>query len=277
MRYKTTKALLILLFLIFSQAHSGNTEDLECDIYLTDDHHELANTLKTRAELYSPELRNSWKTLPAKIQTTKQGEEILLINGFEVMRGFEKPYMERLAQIATQAGGKVLNVGFGLGFIDNDIEELANKNNVTDHYIIELNEDVLKAAHEWRKKQINPERIHILEGDWKKVLIDLNRRGIVFDGIVYDAFPLEAQDIHRDFIPFAKELLRLKLLKETTGILTFYVDSLSGLGNKFKKFIRGLGVQSIHEEKVSVSLPPNQYWEADFFFAPTLSNVKYEK
>ena len=45
---------------------------------------------------------------------------------------------------------------------------------------------------EWRKTQPNREQIFIHHGDWNEVLKELVRKGILFDAIAYDAFPLEA-------------------------------------------------------------------------------------
>ncbi|MDA0655819.1 MAG: hypothetical protein O2912_05355, partial [Proteobacteria bacterium] len=49
--------------------------------------------------------------------------EILLPDGFEVMMEWERPIMERSAEIITVNGGDVLNVGFGLGIIDTAIQQ----------------------------------------------------------------------------------------------------------------------------------------------------------
>ncbi len=248
-------------------------------VYLTDHPEELQRTIESRKALYTPGLRGEWKEAKAEFVTTQEGEEILMIRGLEVMRGFEKPYMDSIARTAVSRGGKVLNVGYGIGFIDREIERLRQDYPITEHHIIELNADVAKRAIEWREKQPNRDQIFIHNGEWNEVLKELVEKGTLFDAIAYDAFPLEEQELHRDFVPFLEEVIKLRAVRENSGLITFYMDSPDGFGLKFHDYAKELGVGTLSAEKVAVSLPSNgnQYWERDYFFTPTLTHIRYEK
>ena len=59
-------------------------------------------------------------------------------NARPVMMGWEDPIMKDAAALICKEGGKILNVGFGLGLIDNYIQSY----NVDEHWIIEAPPDV---------------------------------------------------------------------------------------------------------------------------------------
>jgi type IV protein arginine methyltransferase len=53
---------------------------------------------------------------------TYDGDKLLDANGEAVMMAWEKPLMLAHAHLLCQSGGDVLNVGFGLGLIDEAIQ-----------------------------------------------------------------------------------------------------------------------------------------------------------
>tara|TARA_Y100001937_G_scaffold94734_1_gene128533 strand:- start:7507 stop:8112 length:606 start_codon:yes stop_codon:yes gene_type:complete len=96
-----------------------------------------------------------------------------------VMPQWESPIMEHAAKTICRNGGKILNIGFGLGIIDTFIQE----QNVEEHWIVESHPIVLEKMKNdgWYDK----ENVVIVEGDWKDVLPIEN---IKFDGIYYDTW-----------------------------------------------------------------------------------------
>lgn len=277
---------LIIIFSLFGdisrsaddRQKTGKCDQLLAAIYATDNHQELKETVDSRSHLYRQNLRADWEHSAATIHRTESGEEVLTIEGFEVMRGFERPYMEALAKTVTSQGGRVLNVGFGLGLIDSAIESLRGDTGLREHHIIELNREVYDKALQWREQQPDKEQIFVHLGDWQNLLPEFRAQNLDFDGIIYDAFPLEAQDLHRDFIPFFEMATELRLARETTGIVTFYMDSPDGLGTSFVTYLQSRGVKSVQTTRLEIELPAGgtQYWNKPFYFVPMLTGIHYE-
>jgi len=111
-------------------------------------------------------------------------------NGAAIMMDWEEPIMEKSAEIICRNGGRVLNVGFGMGFIDTHIE----KQIVTEHWIIETHLDVYTKMLQdgWHLKP----HVKILYGDWRWYLQFLPK----FDGIYIDTWDEDFLDFHR-YIP----------------------------------------------------------------------------
>jgi hypothetical protein len=97
---------------------------------------------------------------------------------YQVMMEWEKPYMKKLVQ-HLKPKGHVLEIGFGLGYSSNEIQNY----NIKSHTIIEPEESVIKELKTWSKKQKN--KIKIIKGYWQNVLHTLGK----FDCIFFDDAP----------------------------------------------------------------------------------------
>lgn len=129
--------------------------------------------------------------------------EMLIIDGHPVMEQWEKPYMFKLGEVATRNGGRVLEVGFGLGLSATSIQ--ANK--IDEHVIIEANAGVIKRGEQWAKDQ--PNKVTFIHGLWQDAIDKVEDNSL--DGILYDTYPLnkEEQHIHQfDFIRRAFKKLK---------------------------------------------------------------------
>ena len=84
-----------------------------------------------------------------------------------VMMAWEKPLMEAHAKAVCSGGGHILNIGFGMGLVDNAIQQYAP---VT-HTIVEAHPEVydrmLRSG--WGEK----ENVKIIFGRWQDVLSKL--------------------------------------------------------------------------------------------------------
>lgn len=243
-------------------------------IYLTDNTEEINARTRGREKKYRPNLEQEWKDLDTKLIITREGEEILKIDNFEVMASFQTPYMKKLAEIVSDNGGNILNVGFGLGLADTFIESLRVEKGINEHHIIELNSQIFSSAKDWKKKQTFDKNIILHQGNWKKVISKFSNP---FDGILYDAFPLKKDDLCRDFIPFLEVVINKKIIKEDKGIVTFFFDSSDGFGRDFIKLAKKLGVKEMKYEKVDIDLPKSresETWQKPYFLAPILTRIK---
>lgn len=115
-----------------------------------------------------------------------------------VMMSWESDIMQKSADaLMVKPGLKVLNIGFGMGIIDTQIQSHANR--PTEHHIVEAHPDVLKnmRTNGWLEKA----GVSVHEGKWQEVLPNLVGEGHVFDAIYYDTF---AESYH-DFKDFFSE------------------------------------------------------------------------
>jgi protein arginine N-methyltransferase 2 len=101
-------------------------------------------------------------------------------NDDAVMMGWEGPLMVEHAKVmCPKKGLNVINVGFGLGLIDTELQKYEPKN----HYIIEAHPDVYAHMLElgWDKKP----GVKILFGRWQDMVPQLD---IAFDGVFFDTY-----------------------------------------------------------------------------------------
>ncbi len=231
-------------------------------IYMTDNTSELKKTIMNRESLYPKNLRQAWRDAKPIITKTAEGETVMRILDHEVMSNYQIPYMKKLADIVTQNGGDVLNIGYGLGLIDNEIESYRKTRKIGRHVVIENNKYIAASA---RKNK----NLEVIEDEWQNAI---NRfRGDQFDGIIYDGYPLSLAEIHRDGIVFIEKIVERNLLRKN-GTLTFYVDAAEKFGDDFSGYLNKLGFAFVKVEKVGIT-PPNrerQIWVRDHFLAPTI-------
>ncbi len=111
-------------------------------------------------------------------------------DGKAIMMDWEEPIMKKAAEIVTRNGGRVLNVGFGMGYIDSFIEE----HDIEEHWIIEAHVDVYTKMLQdgWHLKP----HVNILYGDWRWYLQFLPK----FDGIYFDTWDEHQMDFD-EYIP----------------------------------------------------------------------------
>jgi protein arginine N-methyltransferase 2 len=122
--------------------------------------------------------------------------------GNAVMMEWERPIMKKSAELVCRNGGKVLNVGFGMGIIDSYIQE----QNITEHWIIEPHKDVYKKMFDdgWHLKP----KVKILFGDWQWYFKYLP----MFDGIYFDTW----EDNGGDF------LMKVRSILKENGIFSYF-------------------------------------------------------
>merc|ERR1712087_51190 len=164
--------------------------------------------LETRENL------SDWTTLKEDFN----GER-LDIDGHPVMQAWEESYMAALAKIATRNGGRVLEVGFGMGLSARAIQKCET---VSEHVIIEANSDAYGRLMTFSETAAQPVRA-IGPGLWQETLSQVADSSL--DGVLYDTYPLTKEEQHTHHFEFIGRV-RNKLKKG--GVLTY--GNLTSLG-----------------------------------------------
>ncbi|KAG7667230.1 hypothetical protein Ndes2526B_g04267 [Nannochloris sp. 'desiccata'] len=200
-----------------------------------------------------------------------------------VMMGWEAPLMVHHADIICASGGgagggcgDVLNVGFGLGIIDEEIQ----KRNPRSHTIIEAHPDVYARMLElgWDKKP----GVKILFGKWQDVVGKLEDHSL--DGIFWDTYA----EYYEDMRIWHKELPRLL---RPNGVYTFFnglaPDNLFFhlvYGEIARRELNALGF-SVKYDAVPIDASSeeiwegvaNRYWNFTVYFVPTCVLIEQKK
>ena len=114
-----------------------------------------------------------------------------------VMDAVSKDLMKAYSNIVCQNKGKVLDVGFGLGYSADAIY-----NTVGNYTCIEINPQIYHEALKWAENKSN---VKIYLGDWIKVIPEMAYRDITFDGIFMDTYG-EGPETYTLFENYAKTI-----------------------------------------------------------------------
>lgn len=212
-------------------------------------------TFGKRMDIGFGELKERWRKAEA-VYT----DDTLKICGHPVMESWEHEYMKELARIATMNGGKVLEVGFGMGISAAYVQE----HEIDEHLIIEANTEVVKKAEAFARSAKRPARI--LAGFWEEVVADIPNGSL--SGILFDTYPLVPEEVHRNHFPFFQEAQRML---RPGGVLTYYSDEISQFSPLHMQCLRAAGFRKI-SGKVCDVLPPEdcEYWTAKTILAPII-------
>jgi hypothetical protein len=113
-----------------------------------------------------------------ELKITNNYIKLLTDNGSgAVMHIGEISLMGKLAEIVTQNGGHILEIGFGMHL---SADAIQSNPNVTSHTIIEIHPEIYNSALEWAKDKPNT---NIIFGDWIDILPLPNKK---FDGVLHD-------------------------------------------------------------------------------------------
>lgn len=207
---------------------------------------------------YSRDTQKSWINTNA-VFTDKD----LLIKNYQVMQRWEDNYMKSLATIATSLGGRILEIGFGLGMSAGYIER---SKKMVEHVVIECHPDVIKSARGKFSKEFRSGRMKLLEGFWEDVTAKLPDKS--FDGILFDSCPLESGVEYFQFFPFFKEAFRL--LKDD-GVFTYFSDEAKEISKKHLKELREAGFRNINFKICKVRPPKScEYWKHNTIVTPII-------
>tara|TARA_R110002167_G_scaffold147175_1_gene339181 strand:- start:179 stop:676 length:498 start_codon:yes stop_codon:yes gene_type:complete len=152
--------------------------------------------------------------------------------------------MEDAAKLICRDGGRILNVGFGLGIIDRYIQS----HNPQEHWIIEAHPQVIEKMKKdgWDKK---PNIICIFD-KWQNVLETLPK----FDGIYFDTW----QDISTKFTDKLNNLLNIG------GKYLYFNGKVSAI-EQWKE----LGYEVEVHKTILDNIDDNQTSNNEYYWSPT--------
>eukprot|EP00746_Dinoflagellata_sp_MGD_P020433 gnl/MRDRNA2_/MRDRNA2_147620_c0_seq1.p1 gnl/MRDRNA2_/MRDRNA2_147620_c0~~gnl/MRDRNA2_/MRDRNA2_147620_c0_seq1.p1 ORF type:complete len:349 (+),score=31.73 gnl/MRDRNA2_/MRDRNA2_147620_c0_seq1:203-1249(+) len=165
--------------------------------------------------------RAKWMESPIKAT-----DEYLIIQGQVIMDRSDTTHMKKLAEIASERGGRIMETGYGMGISARLIHEF-NGGNVREHVIIEGNKAVFeqnlsKYANE--NPKITPKL-----GFWQDVVLSLESG--TFDAILYDTHPVDDKDRFSEQVIHQRDIMKevYRILKPG-GIFTYFanMDTLDG-------------------------------------------------
>ena len=185
----------------------------------------------------------------------------LSIQDQQVMQAWEHPLMERLAQIAGQSHGDVLEVGFGMGISATYLQAVG----VRSYTVIECNDAVVENCEKWRASYPDSD-IRIVKGMWQDVKDQLDE----YDGILFDTYPVSQAEYLRnevngtaythagEFFPIAADILR------PGGVFTYFTCEIETLSRGHQRLLLDY-FDSFKLGVVRGLEPPEgcQYWWAD--------------
>lgn len=252
---------------LLSERHPYNLLDKQevsaGELALKNDHKDIYEVLVsegTRAELLIRALKASFgddddeeKGAPNEDYLQQKlhydDNKLLDENNDAVMMGWEAPLMVEHAKVmCPREGLDVLNVGFGLGLIDTELQKYKPRN----HYIIEAHPDVYEHMKKlgWDKKP----GVTILFGRWQDVVPTLTQ---TFDGIFFDTYGGSSSKKNRCDIKRRVEVAHLYVIPEFYDDLRAFHDAVPNILNSdgIYTWFNGLGAtnQFFHDIYCRVS------------------------
>ncbi|MFG3817966.1 methyltransferase domain-containing protein [Limnothrix redekei] len=198
--------------------------------------------------------RENWRTESIYLDDFR-----LEIAGHPVMESWEDPYMKKLAEIATGNGGKVLEVGFGMGIAASYIQEYS----ISEHHIIEANNEVFRQLQHFAGSS----KVNVISylGFWEDITQQFEDE--YFDGILFDTYPIIIEELYTARFSFFSEAFRLL---KPGGVFTHYSGELT-FTDEYTALLKAANFRNFSSELISVK-PPHDclYWNEPYLMAPKI-------
>jgi guanidinoacetate N-methyltransferase len=222
----------------------------------------MTDTVQSRIDIGFPSVKQEWTESPAYYD-----EHTLRIAGHPVMEDWELGYMKTLAGIAGRGNDSVLELGYGLGLSAAAVQSWKPRS----HVVVECHPDVIAKCLVDQREAVAASRLHVISGFWQDVVAQL--RDESFDGILFDAYPMSADAVHKNHFEFfttARRLLR------PGGRFTYYSDEVSKFSAEHLDALRSAGfVDAEIDSLVCEMQPPKdcEYWTAPTMLAPIITKL----
>ena len=165
----------------------------------------------------------------------------------EVMMEWETPIMNKMAEVAVEAGDHVLELGFGMGILSNAVQT----RNPASHTIVECHPQILTKLREWAVGKSN---INIVEGDWIDLLDTdpLTRYNTILMDTYVDS------DLHTKFRHFCKQ-------KAKDGCKISWWNWSGATTDEWMQFY---WKNVTFTEVVDIDVPLNSYYNKEKYYVP---------
>lgn len=212
--------------------------------------------------------KNDWNCANPKIVNGKQGQTLYLC-GLQMIQDWEKPLMSAMGEAAAREGDKILEIGFGLGISANAIQSRSPSL----HVIVEANKHIAELARRKYFAETQTKKVCIIEGFWQEALPELAKLEIstpLFDGIVFDPYPLVSSEIAKQSFEFFSTAAQLLA---SGGRFTYYSDEVDVIGPRHlaaikQHFPRAL----ITTQRVDV----NPWADCEYWNQPSILHILIE-
>jgi protein arginine N-methyltransferase 2 len=177
---------------------------------------------------------------------------LLDYKGNSIMMEWEDDIMKDAAALICKDGGKILNIGFGLGLIDNYIQSY----NPEEHWIIEAHPQVFNKmkSEGWDKKS----NVTCILDKWQNVIQDLPK----FDGIFFDTWREYSALFHKNIS---------NLLNPGGKILLFSTPLPDG-----KSYWEMMGFEMEEYITKLKNINPNQKSDGTFYWDPNRKEYTHQ-
>ena len=195
----------------------------------------------------------------------KAGKDILCdkAENHQVMMEWEKPYMEESIKVLNPFG-KVLEIGFGLGYTATKLCSFAN---VTEYNVIECTPIVWDKFDEFKSEQqvLRPElKVNLIKGRWEDVLQTTG----IYDSIYFDDYVLSSNQVINDRF---KEFLYNVLLNHTRIGSRISVYSNNNVKDKYNN----INCIKVECTEYKIDIPEYcKYAKGDKMYIPILTKIK---
>ena len=156
------------------------------------------------------------------------------IHKHAIMHEWERPIMKLDAKFVTQKGGRILNVGHGMGIIDSYIRSFNPKH----HTIVEIHPQIAERARLQGYKDV-------WEGDWINFVEDCILKDIKYDGIYFDTYCFNRPD----WILFTQIVNKIL----NPGGIYSYFNGEAAKHQKIKEYLIGFG-WSYKEKQIKIDV-----------------------
>lgn len=118
----------------------------------------------------------------ATVHSTKVDRAQKELEAQEIMEDWQIPLMKAMAKAIAEAGGDILEIGFGRGIS----AEMIMDYSINSYTAIECNDDVVKTYFKPFKNKHTNKKVSLVHGLWQDTIDSVGE----FDGILFHTYPL---------------------------------------------------------------------------------------